>query len=295
MMQPSYNKALLLLSLLAAATADSSNPDPNSEFYKAPSTAIDFPRCFNDLANADKNGDGVLKKDEYLGFIQAYAADQKCIENPVLTFQQRLAFNQIACTCSSIPGAPADCCVRDNAEIITAGAQDPKRTGTQNAYLTSACRITDETLGPPQCPPTDADRETVPPPDQPVLITPPPPQAVTAASGGGFPEAALWGLIAAIAALLLLCCCCVCVIRRKRAQEEEEEQEEITLGKGFPGSIEEEEMTEPAPLGSSQDIECPPDIIPVFALPIDGDDESEDEDGGRKRRGGVHRWQWHRY
>lgn len=90
---------VLLFSMLSLATAQKS-----PGIIKGPSMAIDFPSCFNDLANAYKNGDGGVKLDEYLGFIQAYANDQKCIANPVLTFEQRTAFNKIACSCISLAG-----------------------------------------------------------------------------------------------------------------------------------------------------------------------------------------------
>ena len=225
---------LLLLLLLHTATAQ--EPDPDSEFFEAPDTAIDFPACFRNIANADKNGDGVLKKNEYLGFIQEYSMEQKCRENPVLTFDQALAFNQIACSCSSIPGAASDCCVGGNAEMLTAGAGSRSRTGTQNAYLISACRVTDETLDPPICDPVDADRDRGPLPGQPgVFAIPPSPR--TAGGDDGFPDWAIWTIIAAIALLLLMCCCCMCVYRRKKEKQEEEEEEEIIVGKGEPGEV----------------------------------------------------------
>ncbi|GAX13299.1 hypothetical protein FisN_17Hh240 [Fistulifera solaris] len=256
-------------------------PDPNSDFYQEPDRFIDFPGCFADLITADVDGDGLIKKDEYLGFIQEYSK-RKCIENPALTLQQRIAFNLISCGCRAEQGAPVECCLGENAQIRTAGAIDPDRTAEQQNYLTSACRVTDETLPPFNCPPIDDEREEAPVPPLPILFTIPPPKQ----DDDGFPKEALWALIAA-ALLLLLCCCCACGYRRKIARELEEEEEKEN---GFEPDPEQ-------PLAASQLRSMPPGvdeenpISPVMvagAIPLTRgvEDESEYDEDGRKRRGG---------
>lgn len=266
-------RLLLFLALAPLVNADETplKPDPNSDFYKAPDENIDFPGCFSDLAKADRNGDGVVKKDEYLGFIQMYSK-RLCVENPFLTLQQRIAFNTIACGCRAEEGADVDCCIKENAQIRTAGALNPSRTGEQNAYLTSACRITDETLPDPQCPPVDDTRDTGPiPPVIPGVLS----------SDDGFPKEALWGLIAGALLLLLLCCCCVGIFRKRRQKQLEEEEEHAMAGKGLPGDA-----------GSAVPEQSPatagaPGSFAAGSVPRGTDDDDSDyDDEGRKRVGG---------
>lgn len=264
-------------------TATQTTPDPNSDFFTEPSKFIDFPGCFSDLFEADRNGDGIVTVQEYLGFIQMYAERRKCIENPVLTLQQRTAFNAISCGCRAEEGSSADCCIGSNAHIRTDGALNPQRTATQNGYLTSACRLTDETLGPSQCPPADDVRDGGPLPFTPVVSTPP--AARLPSDGGGINKKLLWPLVA-LAALLLLCCCCGLVLRKKKAKELEEEEMEEIAGRGAPGDFIE---TDPEQAASVPPPEDPPILIPpvVAAPPIpEEDEEDEDEEEGRKRRGG---------
>jgi len=274
---------LLLLSSMSLVTAQDTTtakaPDPNSDFYQAPSTNIDFPGCFSDLVTADRNGDGLVKSDEYLGFIQEYGK-RKCIENPELTLQQRIAFNTIACACRSEEGAAIDCCIGNNAQIQTAGAMNPARTGAQQGYLTSACRITDATLPPPACPPIDDIRKNATLPPLPPIMIPPAPRSPS--GGGGLPIEALWGIIAAaLLLLMLLCCCCGFVLRKQKPKDVEEEEEEVIAGKGMPPS-EDVERNEP-PEASSANV--PPPVIPAAAK-VATDDESEEEEEGSKDQGG---------
>jgi hypothetical protein len=288
-------QALLLPIFSLAASQDV--PDPNSDCYKAPSTMIDFPGCFSDLITADRNGDGLIKSDEYLGFIQKYAEDRKCIKNPVLSLQQRIAFNTISCFCRGEEGSNVDCCLGANAEIRTGGALNPTtRTASQQGYLTSACRITDETLGPNECPPSDCGRDrAILPPLPEIFIAP---AARSPDDDGGLSKEALWGILAAALLLLILCCCCVCVLRRKKAKEIEEEDEEVIAGKGTPGATD-SDPEQSSPTSVLNDSAYLPYFDPsLLALPL-GDDEDEgrkrggggvnedeDEEEARKRRGG---------
>lgn len=247
--------------------------DPDSDFFEAPNRFIDFPGCFVDLVAADVNGDGLIKKDEYLGFIQEYSK-RKCIENPTLTLQQRVAFNLISCGCRAEQGSPVDCCLGENAQIRTDGAINPDRTAAQQNYLTSACRITDETLPPFNCPPRDDTRATAPLPPLPPLFSVASP---IQDDGRGFPKEALWAIIAA-ALLLLLCCCCACGYKKKTPREVVEEED------GYGADPEQ-------PLAAAQLKSLPPEegrngpLVAAAAIPR-GDGEDEYDEDGRKRRGG---------
>jgi hypothetical protein len=265
----------LFLALLPFVTAQDAAPDPNSDFYTAPSENIDFPGCFSDLALADRNGDGVVKSNEYLGFIQEYSK-RKCITNPSLTLQQRIAFNTIACGCRAEEGSSPNCCLGSNAEIRTAGALNPSRSGAQNGYLTSACRITDETLPGPQCPPADDVRDKGPIP--PVIIP-----LAAAGGGGGLSKPALFSIIAAALLLMLLCCCCVCVFRKRRQKQLEEEENQAMAGKGLPGDLVEEQ----APVGGAEPRGVP-DSVALGGSPTNNEQSevSEYDEDARKNRGG---------
>ena len=266
--------SLLVLALLPLTVAQYKKPDPNSDFFEAPDEHIDFPGCFSDLNLADRNKDGVVKVDEYLGFIQEYAK-RLCITNPTLTLQQRIAFNTIACGCRSEEGSTSNCCLGPNAQIRTDGALNPARTGAQNGYLTSACRITDETLPGPQCPPKDDDRDKGPiPPVVPIVPS-------SSSGDDGFPKEALWGLIAGLLLLALLCCCCVGVFRRRRQQQLEEEEKQAAANNGLPGDLEEQAPGSGPPAGT---VAVPP---ATRGAPFGGGaDESDDEEEGRKQGGG---------
>ena len=98
-------------------------------------------RCRSDLERADRDEDGVIKLNEYLGFIQHYAK-RLCISNPMLTLQQRAAFNKIACNCHSQREAEENCCSGLNAQFEVKASLE---------YLTAICRLTQETLPGSQC------------------------------------------------------------------------------------------------------------------------------------------------
>ena len=219
-------KLLFSLSLLGVVTAQSQSVQPDAgagaaidpDRVQLPPKGINFPGCFSDLFRADRNGDGVIKQGEYLGFIQEYSRERLCLDWPALTLQQAAAFNSLACICRSL-GQPTNCCIGPAAQIPTAGAITPNaRTEADLQYLTATCIVTDGTLPPSQCPP---------------IITPvvDPPLGITRAAeppvDDGLSTGALWGIIAAVIAallLLLLCCCCIVIRRRRQALLEEEEE-----------------------------------------------------------------------
>jgi hypothetical protein len=128
----------LLLILAAVAFSVSAQQSPNESMVSRPSEDIDFPGCWSDLAKADRNGDGYVKENEYLNFIQEYGK-RICFSTDALTLQQSATFNTLACICRSEEGSSVDCCIGDNAQIPTVGALDENRTVTQKNYLTSVC------------------------------------------------------------------------------------------------------------------------------------------------------------
>ena len=259
---------VLLLSALLPLVASQDTTSVKKPFL------IDFEDCFGDLKRADKNGDGRVKVDEYLGFIQTYASKQKCIENPSLKLQQRIAFTTIACSCLAV--GPEDCCLKENAEILTAGATNPDRTTDQALYLTSACRITDETLGPPECE-EPAEPRGLPP-------------ALSVFSGSPPDDDPIdwWWFLIAAALLLLLCCCGFAVVKRRQQPKEIEEEEP----EAAPVDATAAPRLRPTP---PRDVEAPDEgssaALPKVVLrkvpkPADMPDPSEYDEDGRKRRGG---------
>ena len=124
---------------------------------------IDFPGCYSDLNRADRNGDGWVKRNEYLNFIQEYGK-RICFSTDQLTLQQSATFNTLACICRTQEGSAEDCCLGDNAQIPTAGSLLPEsqQTPSQRNYLTSVCKLTDATIC-GQCPPSQRVRGIPPP------------------------------------------------------------------------------------------------------------------------------------
>lgn len=287
----------VLLSLATTISADARDYEEVPDFsiitegvdpdlVTTPGKDIDYPGCMRDLNWADKNGDGKVSKNEYLGFVQEYGK-RRCFETDRLTLQQHTIFNSLACMCESLEGRPEGCCLGANAHIETAGALTSARTQQQQLYLTTVCKITDGTIE-SECPPAVTDRG-------------PPLEWVTAAAAPGLSPAAKWGLIGAAIALLLLLlflCCCCCVLKKRRQQQEEEEAEEAldaknseleTAMEGYPESMEsypesnpeEDEMVEEELMEEGGVSPMPP-----FGamIPPKDDDEGYEEDG-RKRRG----------
>ena len=264
---------LAFLSLVALSRANEgalTGVDP--DLIDKPSNNIDFPGCFQDLVTADRNGDGLIRQKEYLGFIQEYGKNRRCFDTDALTLEQNAAFNSLACICRSQEGKAPDCCLGSNAQIVTAGALPPStRTEEQLQYLTAVCIVTDGTIT-GQCPPKIRERETPPP----IIIIP----ANGASGGGGLSDGAKWAIIAAAIAaalLLLLLCCCCCVLRRKRAKALEEEEEE-----GYGGKPGEDVETAPEQYPGDSDRDLP---AAAAAIPPGSDDDSSYEGEGRKSRG----------
>jgi len=227
-----------------------------------PDKAIDFPGCYSDLHRADRNGDGFVKQNEYLNFIQEYGK-RICFSTDALTLQQSATFNTLACICRSQEGSSTDCCLGDNAQIPTAGSLLPieQQTPGQKNYLTSVCKLTDATID-GQCPPAVRARD-------------PPPGALIA-EPGGISDGTMWGLIAAAIVLFLLLCCCCCVWKRQKMKQIEEEEQE---------QIQEVQNKSMPPLQEQAPAEIPgPHLLRKTG--IDPENRDSDMEEGRANKGG---------
>lgn len=277
-------------SVVAAQSSTSNTPDES--LVDRPTEGIDYPGCYSDLHKADRNGDGLVKRNEYLNFIQEYGK-RICFSTDKLTLQQSATFNSLACICKSQEGSKDDCCIGDKAQIPTSGALTPiaDQTPGQKNYLTTVCKLTDATIE-GQCPPVVRDRAV-------------PPEALVAPVPAGN-DGLMWGLIAAAIALALLCCCCCCVWRKKRMNQVEEEEEELKVEEGRASkSIPPQESAPPVVLGphllrktgidpatGPRGMDADEPEIPVESAAgtsasgtAVADDDDDDEEA-RKRRGG---------
>lgn len=284
--------ALALISYVSGQNSSSSNIDPS--LVQRPDDGIDFPGCYSDLATADRDGNGFVKQNEYLNFIQLYGK-RICFSEDALTLQQSATFNTLACICLEEKGDPS-CCLGDNARIPTSGATLPisKQTPHQQNFLTTVCKLTAATIS-GKCPPV-------------VLARGAPPSALVAplpASGGGLSKGAMWGIIAGALALALLCCCCCCVYRKKKMKQQWEEEEEARRqelersAKSLP-PVEQAPAVIPGPhllRKTGIDPEKTPrdmavnDVDPELGAGAAASgateaDDSDDDEEGRKRRGG---------
>lgn len=108
-----------------------------------PDDGVAYDACLEELIAADADQDGFLKIDEYEIFVQAYKERILCEEHLEDSGfeQQERAFLAVACMCRCREGRA--CCEGDNAQIATAGADDPDRTNRQHSYLTTVCQVTD--------------------------------------------------------------------------------------------------------------------------------------------------------
>jgi hypothetical protein len=248
---------------------DLTGVDPALIVYPPP--RIDYPGCFKDLVTADRDGNGIINHDEYLGFIQEYGK-RLCYEADKLSLEQHAAFSSLACLCRSKEGTDSSCCLEENAKIPTDGALNPTgRTEEEMFYLTTTCRVTDGTID-SSCPPYIKEAGTPPP----VMIVPV--NNVNAAEAPPEEDDKPWEWVFAALAglLLLLCCVCCCVIRRKRAKAVEEEIEEVetTPGKGV-AADEEAPAEQAVPRAAPGAMNSVPPLAPT--------DHESDEDLGANR------------
>lgn len=172
--------------------------------------------CSDAILAHDTNGDGVIRRDEYLSFVNN-VADLLCLPpRPILDLELQTVFVSIACLCQQREGNDETCCFGNDAGMFQEGAASVVgRTEDQQSYLRAACLLTQAVLGPEQCVVPTATLG--PAAGIPIGMLPPfvPPPSE--------PNNLLWLLLLL---LLLLCCICCCCYRRDK---NEEEQYEITV------------------------------------------------------------------
>jgi hypothetical protein len=189
---------------------------------------INFEGCFKDLVKADRNGDNVIKEDEYLSFIQEYGK-RICFTTDNLNVQQKGVFNSLSCLCrtNTIASlstqeqgiANGQCCIGNNAQITLTSASKDKgqRSPAEQDYLTTVCKLTDATID-GKCRPVIDERDTPLVPILPSDAAPPPPNRLD-----------WWEwLLIALAALLLFCLACCCVWKKRKGNPEEDEENQVT-------------------------------------------------------------------
>lgn len=253
--------------------------------------------CATGLVEMDLNQDGMVKKDEYLNFVNLLA-DFLCVPpRPIMDLEIQTVFFSIACLCQGREGYSVECCFGTDAAIWTAGASDAiTRTQDQDSYLRAACLLTQAILGPQQC--TIARKTLAPEAIVTVGILPP------ISSGGGPSDEQLTAIIIGALLLALLCCLLCCCLLKKNDEEEEVEdiivkEEEIEQGevplqeakKIEPVELQSEVPEEEPPIHESHSVPqapapAPPPIVPIFVPPPAVREEEEDsedsENIGRK-------------
>jgi len=206
-------KALLLLSSISTVLAGYGDQVP------PPPQPNDIQGSVNGCANAimahDVDGDGAIRRDEYLSFVNN-VADLLCLPpRPVLDLELQTVFVSIACLCQEREGNDISCCFGEQAGLYQLGAGNVVgRTQDEESYLRAACLLTQAVLGPEQC---QTPVTTLAPGgivfDIPAAGVVPPPTAAD-------PNRLLWILLLL---LLLLCCICCCCWRKDKEHEEEYE------------------------------------------------------------------------
>jgi hypothetical protein len=255
--------------------------------------------CANAILEHDLDGDGAVRRDEFLSYVNN-VADLLCIPpRPILDLELQTVFVSIACLCQELPGNDFSCCFEDNAGLYSMGASDVVgRTAAELSYLRAACLLTQAVLGPEQC---QLPVATLAPggivPAGPIIPFVPP------ATVPAEPNNLLWLLLLLL--LPLICCICCCCYRRDKEVEEEFEVvvKEETIVQGPEDPIADRNLSpQPMEPDIEQALAVPNDTLPADApmIPIPlpplvpepeepqepfsaGD---EDDDGGDAQRPG---------
>ena len=200
--------------------------------------------CANAIMSHDLDGDGAIRRDEYLNFVNN-VADLLCLPpRPILDLELQTVFVSIACLCQEREGNDISCCFGEAAGLYQLGADNPVgRTQDETSYLRAACLLTQAVLGPQQC-------------ETPVATIAPGAIVINIPAAGVIPPPIeegpnlLWLLLLLL--LLLLCCICCCCWRRDKEVEEEYEvvvtEEKIVEGP-------EEPLSDNAPPPQPEDVE----------------------------------------
>jgi len=178
--------------------------------------------CAQGLLNDDINGDGTVRMDEYLQFVNDIGALLCYSPKSELDFSLRTNFVSISCLCIEREGFGPNCCIESNAAIYTEGAADPAdRTEDEDTYLRAACLLTEAMWGPSQCVPEE------PTLDDPVAGF----VGQTRVEDKGLTDRAKQLIALLVLMLLLLCClCCICCCcgRRKDSKGDETWEKTVT-------------------------------------------------------------------
>jgi len=205
--------ALVLLRITQGAGAHPPPPQANDIFGTVNG-------CASALIEMDDNQDGMIKKGEYLDFVNLLA-DFLCVPpRPIMDLEIQTVFFSIACLCQEREGFGLECCFGDDAAIFTKGADNGfARTEDEDSYLRAACLLTQAILGPQQC--TYAPR-TISPAAVAMQISK---LNNRSTEEEGLSEAEIIGIIVGAILLALLCCLLLCCAFKKKKEEEEEEEE----------------------------------------------------------------------
>ena len=236
--------------------------------------------CANAVLAHDDNGDGAIRRDEYLNFVNN-VADLLCLPpRPILDLELQTVFVSIACLCQEREGNDISCCFGPEAGIFQEGAADlASRTEDEASYLRAACLLTQAVLGPEQC---DLPVATIDPGAIPIAF-PQVPVVVLPAEPDDGDNDLLWLLLLLL--IPLICCiCCCCYRKDKEAQEEYEitvTEQKIVEGPDGPIS---DTGIPPQPEDVEQALSVPPAEPPatdkgIPPLPLAGD-PSEPFSGG---------------
>jgi hypothetical protein len=217
--------------------------------------------CANAILSHDDSGDGVIRRNEFLDYVNN-VADLLCIPpRPNLDLELQTVFVSIACLCLEREAFGPDCCTGDNAGLYLAGAEDvPSRTEDEDSYLRAACLMTQAVLGPDQC---RWEPVTIAPGAIPGVVVPP-------AGTTPLPEEEedeanmLWLLLLLLFTVFcLICCCCY-----KKNEEEEEWEVTVTEEKFVKGPDEEIGDRGLNPMPEEPEVRSPL-AIPSDELPVD--------------------------
>ena len=272
-----YLHAVLLLSTgissVSAGFADQLPPPPQPNDISGTVNG-----CANAVLQHDDDGDGAIRRGEYLNFVNN-VADLLCLPpRPILDLELQSVFVSIACLCQEREGNDISCCFGEDAGLFQEGALNlASRTEDEASYLRAACLLTQAVLGPEQC---ETPVQTINPaagvisfPATPVVVAPPP--------GGEGNNDLLWLLLLLL--IPLICCICCCCVRKDKDEEEEYET-----------TVTEQKIVE-GPDGPPEDAGVPPqpeDVEQALLAPVPVEEpepfsagDEDDEGGGGPRPG----------
>ena len=108
--------------------------------------------CSSAVLAHDDDGDGAIRRGEYLDFVNNIA-DLLCLPpRPILDLELQSVFVSISCLCQEREGNDISCCFGESAGLFLDGAGSVvERTEDEQSYLRAACLLTQAVLGPEIC------------------------------------------------------------------------------------------------------------------------------------------------